>query len=614
MQNLAKLIVVILIGLVIFSILMLIVAGLGAAPFLGCYMRYSDASQPRSATVTTQLNANGRYDGLTCNPGEPSCPTSGYGQWQRVAMNLQQGAKVLIDISGQVSLCQAYTTDASRTTIPRVSSEGSASDANLGVPIILPAGASPITVANLYVNDLVQIRVANNLHVSNPSPVLDITQNNAPVNANCSDGQTRYSPICGKYSFYVNYPYYASSSDCLKMEPSHCYDSIVGFLGLDDLKEIDGACTSKGYTIVQKHVSLGDCDCWGDLCVGTKYKNVCFKYNYSGTLPQPYSDSYLFAQGANIDQRNYYQPPAPSASNPVCPAMPWPIKSWFAFDQGVASGMTYAIGGGQYSAANLLQDCSDQSNPNCQGYSKRYIINQKTNVSGALKYQFYNTNLSASSYTGGYVFYLKQTKCYRQNGEYFPADSSGDTVDARGQLQYVILTSNANPNTNQSLVSNPVGIKFQNGQSSINSAPTDGYLWFRIYNNASDYQYSTGSYNLSITQNLGSSQNSQPDVWNGITNLFINKWQDVSKKMFQGMTCYGASDKSDCTNLFKLIQAFLIAYLMLLGMNFAIGAVRMNQMELLLQVGKVIVVAGLLNDNTFNFFNLYLFDLIFKAT
>ena len=176
------------------------------------------------------------------------------------------------------------------------------------------------------------------------------------------------------------------------------------------------------------------------------------------------------------------------------------------------------------------------------------------------------------------------------------------------------MTSNANPNTNQSLVSNPVGIKFQNGQSSINSAPTDGYLWFRIYNNASDYQYSTGSYNLSITQNLGSSQNSQPDVWNGITNLFINKWQDVSKKMFQGMTCYGASDKSDCTNLFKLIQAFLIAYLMLLGMNFAIGAVRMNQMELLLQVGKVIVVAGLLNDNTFNFFNLYLFDLIFKAT
>ena len=77
------------------------------------------------------------------------------------------------------------------------------------------------------------------------------------------------------------------------------------------------------------------------------------------------------------------------------------------------------------------------------------------------------------------------------------------------------------------------------------------------------------------------------------------------------MTCYkGAGEAGSCTNFFSYIKAILTLYIMLYGASFLLGIVKINQTDLVIRVVKISIVAGLLNDSTFEFFNSYVFDFV----
>ena len=602
MGNLPKMIMVIVGCAVILMIILLILACIGATPFLGCYLRYANPGQQVSTSVSAQVNANGRYDGVNCNPGDETCPQAQYGKWLRVNLNIKRGARVTLDINGQVSLCQAYTADSSSTPIPRVARSNSGDDGTIGVPIILPAGSKAIPIANIYTNDLIQVRVGANAHANNIS-VFDRV-NNKLISADCTDGKNAYSPLCGRYSFYAGMHYY-QNGDCQVRNPQDCGASA---------SNRNREC--QGYKVLDDKI-VGDCNCILDiyfLC-DKKRERVCYRYNPSGILPQNYSDSSLIPASGPIDLRSKFLPPEPRRDNPNCPnGLDTSIlRSWLTFSDFAASGLTYQIGQSAAQSAYLLNDCQEAGNPLCEQKTKRYILNEQAKASGNLRYQFFDTG-NEQNYTGGYVIYVKQTKCYRTSGEYFQADSDGDQFAERGKVEYLLLRSGDDPNKNPSFANAPLGLVFNKGSAVINSIDTDGYLWLKIRNLTSDYPHSVGQYNFSISHAVDSSSSTRPDVWGWISELFIKKWQNAAKNIFQNLTCKGSADKSSCINMLNVIRAFLIAYIVIFGLGFAIGTIHLGQMDFLIRVLKVVIIGGLISDNTFNFFNLYLFDLIFNAT
>ena len=600
------LISVIIGAIIVFLLIMWLLAIIGVAPFLGCYPRYSSSSTSVSNTTSLNLRANGNYSGVICAPQDPNCPQAKYGQWIKVALNIIPSAQIAINVSGQVSLCQAYSVDGQHNIIPRVSSSSP------GMPVILPAAAGLISVANIYTGDQVQVTVGPNSTSPN-----EAVQASKLQMANCSPGLTNYSPICGRYSFYSGFIYLQegdcnanldTTSTCGGGSPS-CPQDATGNVqtGIDQCGGVGSSCL---------------CQCGGGK-MGCRRRFTCYKYKPSGTLPQSYDlNSTVFAETDNIDiiqQLNPY--PNNDYHGQNCPQSA-SVKSWLTLDtlsNGAAtnSGLWYSFGSDPATLATLLPD---DANAAAATYNKRYIYNGFVKANpAALQYQFYNSNnIVASNYTGGYVIYLKQTKCYRQNGTYAsdPDDSTNTGYTNRGQINYLILPADQDPNRDPSLAQAAIGLTFDNGQlnTPINT-DKNGYLWLLINNNPADYPNSAGDYWLNITQSFNATSNHKGiDVWTWITNLFIDKWQQTATLMFQNITCYHAQDSSSCTNLFNAITACLTLYLMIFGALFSLGAIQTNNIDFLTRVLKIILVGGLMNNNTFDFFNNYLFPLIFNAT
>jgi type IV secretion system protein VirB6 len=582
-----------------------IIAILGGTPFLGCYKRYSESDTSSFNTKTATINANGKLSDISCAKDDQVCMSSNpYGQWLNVGLDLKKGSKVTFEISGEVSLCQGFYAGDNKTLIPRVDNQTAG-----GLPIVLDSKVMLGQAKNLtevFVNDKLQVIIGANAS-SNPFTVPNFSSM-TPYQADCTNGKTSYNPICGKYSFYNGMQY---AQSCDMQYTRYCVTSTP----VDEKEDA-------GYTCYR--TSGGACCSEDILGCHRTYKNYnCSKYVFAN-LSQPYSSSTVFFDGDKIDRRSEYNPPTLTQSqvlNNICPVAS-NIQTWFTFDKidnkNTASGLTYSISGSstiKNLTAEILEDCPDPTLSFCHKFSDRYILDeqiQDAQSSGSyLQYNFFDIQKGPGAYNGGYVVYLKQTKCYRQNGSYL-----NDSFDKRGQIKYLLLDGGEDPNISKTSPESADGIDFDiNGKSTSNIiSDQNASLWVLINNKSDDYQNSTGSYNLVITQEISNSSITKTDMWSWICDLFIKKWQSISRQMFQNLICYQSSDQSSCTNLFKIIDAFLIGYLMIVGMMFSIGMLKMNQVDLAIRVTKVVIVGGLFNENTYNFFNTYIFNLVYSAS
>ena len=258
-------------------------------------------------------------------------------------------------------------------------------------------------------------------------------------------------------------------------------------------------------------------------------------------------------------------------------------------------------------------------------YTGRKIMNQQYgagNTSSYLQYRFYSdpndtTGASYADHTGGYVFQVKHTKCYRQNGAAI-ADSgytvNGSTIP-RGQILYVV--SSVDPGTNQTISAAATALVTDaNGNVTDGiTVPDDasGDLWFKIDNNSNDYKDSEGTYilALSLSQTRGTFIN---DVLTPLINIIKTRVDTAGMDIFQNLICYNQQPNGSCTNFFNYIRAMLTLYIMTYGMMFMTGMVKASYQDVVIRVVKVGIVAGLISGDTFIWFQDHVFNFAIDFT
>lgn len=629
---LVKLIVNVIKFAIVVSLAITIIAGLGLAPFLGCYLRYPSQDGTLATTATVTLYGNGMS---SYNPLDINATTSNvtYGQWTKVDLSIKGGAALYFQAQGSVSLCKAYYPDTWTQEIPRVND-------STWFNLKLPAANSTYTLTQVFNGDLIKVKVGANSSSNSYTPyssLYDPTNQNMYISPsqNCSDGQSAYDAMCGKYTYYQHLPY-GTVCESISGVGSR-WNVTSGGCGLCNKNTFDNTTGYINSGFACTEISRKS-ECGASANPTCRSANhTCYKI--SGTTTDkyfPYGSSVVFYEGDNktistlqLQSINSdYSCPNTSVTDP---------KSWFTFD---LISNTKTQGGLQYSITNtsisnqtvsIIDNCSSTNNATgCHNFSEKYIFDNYssggmtslTQNYGYLTYSFlskpvytdYSGGQHYGDYTGGYVLSIQQTKCYRVNGAY----SSDSVYTNRGSVRYLLLDTGIDPNANTSMSASGIGtmINFIAGDSSAQSitADRDGVLWLRIDNKSSDYTSSNGSYQVIVSQSAPVSVATSFDLWPWMNGIFSNAFGNLTTKLFQNLTCYGATDKSSCFNLFQVIRALLVAYIMIFAIFFLIGMVKVDYYDFIQRIIKITIVGGLISGKTFDFFNNYIFNIIFGFT
>ncbi|AFE49775.1 TrbL/VirB6 family protein [Rickettsia prowazekii] len=632
----------------------------------GCYMRYSKDGNGStdSITSTITLNANANYvniskmlpDGTTKLIPDPNR----YGEWLNTQVLVEKNQSVNLQVVGQVSLCLAYLpknnlqfTERTRPGKSNLDDSGQM----IPIPRVQDANSPPISlimdaknnewrnIAELYANDKVLVSVSPNF--ANTDATVDDVFKGVKVTKDCTQGKTSYYPICGKYSIYSgkyvtacelkqNYwkgnvhreecycvfgCIYKEDSDpwvCdMANAASHCCTSLVcdslpawinHYSNMPEAYKDDGSFTFS----------------WSD-----KSKNLLIEYedlqcSNNVNIP-PNGQCPDIVNNRSPKDKNYIG--GVSCTSGICKDGDFQKnrKFWYTADGKGGKGPTGLIyqmndiGSVSQALPSKLEFAKfvpeTEQPPEYKDKNGKYLYKVIYNIpfnsnieKSYLQYRLWSpTSQDASKNTGGYVLNIKQTKCYRENGNSFK-----DIFDDRGRVQYIIVKSSENPNTSGKTYS-PQGINVDSDGKSHFNANESGYIWMKILNdpsnNLKDYKDSEGSYKVHFSTSLKVGSFTIK-VMNPLLQLFKTKVQDAATSIFKNMVCYKATDNSSCTNFFTYIKAILILYVMTYGAMFLLGFAKINQKELVIRIAKIGVVSGLINGNTFEFFNNYLFDAI----
>ena len=265
-----------------------------------------------------------------------------------------------------------------------------------------------------------------------------------------------------------------------------------------------------------------------------------------------------------------------------------------------------------------IQPASDVKNIHTSMYNNGQVpilMNHYTTLSeqeAYLQYRFKSYNSNNAKATGGYIFNIQQTKskCVMQNGE-----SHSDTgYPNRGQILYVI-DSSKNPNSDLSVAQNAERITFdKDNRVELNTKDKSGSLWLKIDNKLEDVKDSQGVYNIDIdmpkTEKVTFISRGVEPLLQYIKNTFVTS----GKTMFRNMLCMDNSSTSSCISFFTYIRAILTLYIMYYGFMFLLGMQNISLEDLVYTSIKVVIVAGLMNETTFNLFDVYIFDSLINTT
>jgi type IV secretion system protein VirB6 len=564
----------------------------------GCLYRYSmnddltlSSSDQLSSTVTLKATAN--YTALSSDgSGGVELDPNAYGQWLNTNVRVTEGQKIKYNIKGEVSLCKAYLLTNNLQQSSNQDSNGNV----IEIPRTEDQSATPVTLylsaktgswrnlTELFQNDHVVVSILPDQKTTAATVSVYNTFEGTKT-ADCREGSKTYDPICGRFSLWSSSSTYVSTCQQETYDCS-CKRKCTG-------TKVNGNCVGGS---------------WVDKC------DTCIRYiSVSGTAPESYKNDGTYTSSWKDNTSDLITNFNQDCSTNYSYIMgDYQKEKYFWFSADNAAGLLYrestsssastSLGSG-YEFAQIQSDQSFYT----QGENYKIILNQIQSDIGVkyLQYRLYD-NGSYSNNTGGYVLNIKHTKCRRSNGNAF-----NDTVSGRGVVQYVIADYGNNPNTTTptSVENIPVD---QNGDGEIIAASgADGYLWLKINNAATDYKDSTGEYTVqfytSVARGWFDDLVLEP-FFNGLK----SKIKDTATTIFKNMTCYkGLGDSVDeCRSFFTYIKAMLILYIILYGMMFLMGMVKITQTDLVIRVIKIGIVAGLMNDRTFEFFNTYVFDFV----
>lgn len=653
--NLLKLIMVLGIAALVVSVVMVLLGMIGSVKITkGCLLRYDEDAKGGSTdriTNTIMLNATANYTVTTTTKPDGSIETEydpkHYGEWLNTNLAVTNEQEIKFKIDGNISLCRAYVPKNNTQQLSDLDDNGN----KVAIPRIEETNVEPLSlifdaktdewrnIAELFINDKVIISVSPD-HKKLP----DLPNNMASVKnifklvkqdgefknfietADCSEGKSTYSPLCGRYSIYsgqyvsgCKWPANCNNpNDCVNINPHDiCFD------------------------IVQdRHVS--DWRCNSDPAHWFSYwKTICdqgpFWANVMGVAPEPYKEDGFFTSPWSDDTNKLFTNFYPecsnnsSASSRRCPDVDHSIKDkayiegeyqnkryfWYSADG--PTGLLYRMDNSEtptnakslgtgYEFAKIIAGNKDYDPiNNSRAANIKYQIIYNDIIAGTartyLQYRLWSKYPDYSKNTGGYVLNIKQTKCRRSNGNSFD-----DVVANRGKVQYLVVPYDENPNKTGTIYSTSnIKVDDADGNTKI-TANANGYLWMRIYNKQEDYKESYGRYQVQFftSEKVGSFT---LNILTPLFELLKGKIKNAAVTIFKNMTCYGGG-VTTCTNFFNYIKAILILYVMSYGAMFLLGMVKINQQDLVIRIVKIAIVSGLMNESTFEFFNNYIFDFV----
>jgi type IV secretion system protein VirB6 len=577
----------------------------------GCFYRYNLDSQGNLSsadnfTDTVTLKGNANYTATDADNESIILDPLAYGHWLNSNLRITSSQLIKFKIKGEVSLCRAYIpinnvqqdsnldSGGQKIPIPRI-------EEKTVPPVSLIMDARKNSWGNLteiYRNDEYYVAIQRDQKTTaSVTSQYDYFLKD-DITADCREGSRSYSPICGRYTLWQNQEYVSGCSLLVQCYKCNCDCKLQGTGWSYAGDPGEALCNSLG----------ADWKC--DWC-------SCY-VNVKSTNPEPYKDDGRFTVPTPINDVNQVLANVNmncSTGDPNYINGPYQNQRFMWLSADIANGLLSRIDtsviptnrtstGSGYSWAQIASDQSfynNSSNYRIVAHEEAYSARDV----GYLQYRLADFDGSYDDNTGGYVINIRQTKCKRANGV-----GMNDSFPKRGVVQYVIADYGQNPNTMSNLTVADIDVD-SDGSGSINlPGSSKGYLWLRIKNAAEDYQDANGQYDVSFSMDMSHGK-FFTDVLEPLFEGLKTRIKDASITVFKNMTCYqGIGGAGHCTNFFNYIKGLLILYIMFYGMMFLLGMVQINQTDLVNRVIKIALVAGLINDQTFEFFSQYVFDFV----
>lgn len=626
-QDILKFVGGIAIIAVIISIIIAMIASIGSMKLTdGCLYRYnlSDAGTLQTSdkiTNTITLKANANYKVIKTASSDPkkvnlSLDPNHYGEWLNTRLGLVADQVVNFDVKGEVSLCRAYVPQNNLYSTSNLDNHGN----KIPIPRIEESDTVPISlifdaktdqwrnIAELYRNDHVVVSISperlektdaqGNITVNVQNVSEGDIFNGSIVSADCREGKRTYSPICGRYSIYSGQytsgcTWNGSSYDCNPYV--QCFD---GYWRNPDQWSTPGLCLGT------QRIAYNRCGEWDNTysTAPEPYENDgTFTFQWSNILSNLFTNTNLQCSDSNhqIQDKDYIIGDFQNAR-------------YFWYSANTATGLLQRLDSSEtptnassrgtgYSFVSILSDQSLYNND--PEYKIIHNAIYSTTDLKYLQYRFHDDDGQFANNTGGYVLNIKQTKCRRSNGSILT-----DTVVDRGKIEYLLVAPGEDPNTSGKTYTPSAVVLDNNGRGSITATGTSGNLWMKIYNKQEDYKDSFGQYGVDFFTSQATGDFSAL-ILNPLFEVLKDKITVASQMIFRNMICYGG-DTASCKNFFNYIRGLLSLYIMLYGIMFLLGMVEINQIDLVIRVVKIAIVAGLMNEKTFDLFTNYVFEFV----
>lgn len=164
--------------------------------------------------------------------------------------------------------------------------------------------------------------------------------------------------------------------------------------------------------------------------------------------------------------------------------------------------------------------------------------------------------------------------------------SSGDQQNI--SLEYVITPDGVLPDS--SVHGTPVDYNF------AADAPQDGYLWLRVVNPNSNIQ---GVVSVNYANYTGTTWFSDI-VYNGAIKPITDQFRTFSQMFYMKLVKNSAVQ--------NIAKAALTLYVTIFGLMFVAGALKLTAVEVITRICKIAIVAFLIREESWNFFNTYFFS------
>ncbi|MEK6734366.1 MAG: type IV secretion system protein [Pseudomonadota bacterium] len=203
-------------------------------------------------------------------------------------------------------------------------------------------------------------------------------------------------------------------------------------------------------------------------------------------------------------------------------------------------------------------------------------------------------NSGVSGAVGGYTAYIKADPVIATNGTYLHAVVTGDDPNVAGAQTVDLggITALASGNTS--------------------TMATSGTIWLKIQDPDNNYSNNLGEYTATITQKKET--NSFAKV---LTDLFKHVSTTVNQAAMSIFMRIGCSDTPNnpvgaCNDYLRSIHIVLNLYIIVFGMMFMFGLIKVNYLEFLSRVIKISILIILASENSYTFFSQYLFNTFFN--